>query len=176
MIRSAPSNLSPTSMRDHGLTPSLSLSPCSLTRVLEDKKWDIKTAESSITAEPEGTTSTAISVAGRTRQQGHTRTLLAQPGPNRPERPRRHAAASQLRWHHHQFAVAPRGSLVASYRARKGSPPLMAWRLLPAVAIGERGGRGVCQGERRQCSLASGRAREAQGVKAVSSCSDSNYF
>jgi hypothetical protein len=40
--------------------------------------------DSSITAEPEGTTSTAISVADRTRQQGHTRPLLAQPCPNRP--------------------------------------------------------------------------------------------
>jgi hypothetical protein len=30
--------------------------------------------------------------------------------------------------------MAPLGSLVASYRAEKGSLPLLAWRLMPAVA------------------------------------------
>jgi hypothetical protein len=47
------------------------------TQVLEDRKWDIGTADSSITAKPEGTTSTAISVADRTQQR-------ITPGPYRP--------------------------------------------------------------------------------------------
>jgi hypothetical protein len=46
---------------------------------------------------PEGATSTATTVADRTRQQGQTRPLLAQPGPDGPVKPRRHAAASRPR-------------------------------------------------------------------------------
>jgi hypothetical protein len=62
----------------------LVISPWPPTRDLEYRKWDNKTVGSNIAVEPEGTSSTAISVADRTRQQGHTRPALARPGPNRP--------------------------------------------------------------------------------------------
>jgi hypothetical protein len=82
-IRSAPPNLPLTSMppRSYAI---LVISLWPPTRDLEDRKWDSKTVGSSIAAEPDGTTSTAISVADWTRQQGHTTPTLAQLGPNRP--------------------------------------------------------------------------------------------
>jgi hypothetical protein len=108
----------------------LVISPWLQTRGLEDKKWDIETTDSSIAAELEGTSSTIISVADRTRQQGHTMPLLARPGPNMPAKTPPPGLPSQQGCHHHQFAVAPPPPPMIPCRARRlAGPPRPKWGL-----------------------------------------------